>query len=80
MAVCEFVETCPFFTAASGYSPEMFEEMRRSWCLAARPDCARKWARRYVALEQIPDDLLPTDATRAHDLVLRLTGRDEEPS
>lgn len=69
MSRCQWTEVCVFFTDDVGYSPEMQEQMREVYCLGDSSDCARLAAIADLPLEEIPDDLIPTDHERLAVLV-----------
>ncbi len=58
---CTHTVTCPFFSAAVGYSPGLFEAMRDRYCLGDNSDCARFLAIEAVGRDRVPDELLPSD-------------------
>lgn len=69
MAICQYTEVCPFFITDIGYSPEMHRTMKQRFCFEDCSGCIRLAAISVLELEEIPDDLLPTDAERLQKLV-----------
>lgn len=69
MAECIRTETCIFFTDEVGYSPELWDEMRAAFCLVGDKSCARFRLLAYMTAEEVPRDLIPTDAERADALI-----------
>lgn len=76
MSLCELTETCVFFNDDVGYSPELQEQMRTTYCRGDNSDCARLRALDDMPRSAVPDDLIPTDHERLAELVERyLSGR-----
>jgi hypothetical protein len=69
MAKCEYTTECVFFTDEVGYSPELWDEMRAAYCLVGDRTCALLRVLACMVREDIPDDLIPTDAARADELI-----------
>lgn len=69
MAVCEYTEGCIFFVEEVGFSPELNRSMRERYCLGDNSECARLRAMEFLALDLIPDDLLPSDLERLERLI-----------
>lgn len=75
MANCQYIHRCGFFNAELGYSPELIRKMRARFCLTSNIGCVRLVALEHLPLEEIPDDLMPTDAERLNDLVAEYAKR-----
>jgi len=71
MPICQYTEICPFFITDIGYSPEMHRTMKQRFCFEDNSSCVRFAAMEVLAIEDIPDDLLPTDAERLRELVAK---------
>jgi len=69
MTRCALADDCPFFNAEVGFSPDLNEAMRERFCLGDSAGCARLSAVAYMPREEIPADLLPTDAERLQRIV-----------
>ena len=52
--------------------------MRSAFCLVGDPSCARFRLLAYMTAEEIPRDLIPTDAQRADDLIAESKAKPEE--
>lgn len=61
MARCEWADKCSFFKVTVGYSPELNSTMKERFCLTDNRDCARMGAMDCIPIDEIPEDLLPTD-------------------
>ncbi len=68
MTRCQRTDGCPFFTDEVGYSTELQEEMRRTYCMGDNSGCARLHALDILPLTSIPDDLIPTEHDRLAEL------------
>ncbi len=68
MSTCKYTGICAFFTDAVGYSPDLWEEMKAIYCHGDWKTCARLEAAGFLALEDIPDELLPSDFGRVKEL------------
>lgn len=64
VARCEYTDICPFFIDEVGYSIDLQATMRIEFCLTDSTECARLAAMDVLPLEEIPDDLLPTEHER----------------
>lgn len=69
MSVCEWSKVCPFFADEIGYSIGLFSAFRSEYCYGDQSRCVRLIAVDYLPLNEIPDDLLPTDHERLEELV-----------
>ena len=69
MHACKNKAACPFFNDG-GYSPALNDAMRKRYCLANNPECARRKAIEALGREAVPHDLLPTDYERLDSLLL----------
>jgi len=78
MTQCIRTDTCVFFTDEVGYSPELWGEMRAAYCLVGDPTCARFRLLAYMAADEIPSDLIPTDTQRADELIAGCKAKPEE--
>lgn len=76
MAECEYRAECHFFVQEVGYSPEMQHTMRERYCMTDNSECARLAAMEYLELDEIPDDLIPTDFERLEQLVAEKASRE----
>ena len=65
---CELADSCAFFDAGGGYSPELNNAMRTRFCASDCEQCARYLAIHVVGRENVPKHMLPTE----YDLVGRL--------
>lgn len=74
MATCVWTEECVFFSEEVGFSPDLNAAMRQRFCLGDNTGCARLEALAVLPLDEIPDDLLPTDNERLQRLVEERTG------
>ena len=63
MPSCANTPECPFFNDG-GYSPQLNDAMKKRYCLANNPECARRRAIETIGREAVPNDLLPTDDAR----------------
>ncbi|MDA3937440.1 MAG: hypothetical protein PF636_11425 [Actinomycetota bacterium] len=72
MAICKYMNDCQFFGPEVGYSPEMYEHLRQGFCLGDSHECARLKAVRMIGPECIPDDLLPTETERLHEITIKM--------
>lgn len=65
MPRCAHTETCPFFTAEVGFSPELHDAMKARYCLGDNSDCARLKASEILGgVTLVPTDMLPSDTER----------------
>lgn len=76
MSRCEWTEACTFFNDEIGYSPELQADMRAEFCLGDSTHCARLEAIADLPIEEIPDDLIPTDHARLERLIIEFRARD----
>ena len=77
MSECQYTPICPFFIAQIGYSPELNAAMKEQYCLGDSSSCARLLALDVVdRVEDVPDDLLPSDHVRLGTLRLEVYGRE----
>jgi len=66
---CINTDKCPFFTACTGFSPELHDAMKQRYCLGDNSNCARMLAGEMLGgLEFVPVDLLPSDDARLAQL------------
>lgn len=70
-----YTSICPFFLEPVGYSPELLHAMQRRFCFEDNSGCARLLALDVVALEDVPDDLLPSDLDRLNTLPEEIRNR-----
>lgn len=76
MSECKYTPICPFFIAQVGYSPELNAAMKEQYCLGDNSNCARLLAIEIVdRIEDVPDDLLPSDHPRLAGLRIEVYGR-----
>lgn len=79
MAACKYTPICPFFISQVGYSPELYMSMKEKFCLGDSAGCARLLALDVVdRVEDVPDDLLPSDHNRLGTLRLEVYGDEEK--
>lgn len=76
MAECEYRVECHFFIQEVGYSPEMQRMMREKYCLTDNTECARLAAMDHLDLDEIPDDLIPTDFEQLEQLIAEKASRE----
>lgn len=75
MPECEYTSICPFFSIEVGYSPELLRAMKVQYCLGDNSGCARLLAIEIVAIDDVPDDLLPSDIERLSGLYEEVYGK-----
>ena len=74
MPRCSHTETCAFFTADVGYSPELNHAMKERYCLGNSSACVRLLAAAIIGMENVPDDMLPSDERTLEEIKRRAKG------
>ena len=74
MPECQYMPVCPFFCVEVGYSPQLLQSMKQQYCFGDKTHCARLLAIDIVAIDDVPDDLLPSDIERLDGLYEEVYG------
>lgn len=74
LSTCRLIETCIFFNAEVGYSPDLQAVMRQQYCLGDSSQCARLLALEFMPREELPPDMIPTDHEQLERLRRERTG------
>lgn len=69
MGECEFSGTCPFYNGTMANMPGDAEEMKEKYCENNNLNCARFMLYQAMGESGAPDDLKPSDKTRAYQLI-----------
>ena len=74
MAECELLKLCPFFRDELTYLPQTAEQMKQTYCLGEKAQCARHMVVSGGIIP--PRDLFPNQTDR----VAKILGRPDPPS